>query len=199
MLVSRQIRQRKKSKEYQELQDRIKVSPIDSDLMEFGWAVYRSSHKDSPNELYYATRVVVVDKKATRYRLHRIVMERILGRKLSRNELVDHIDCDGLNNTRENLRIASHGQNIGRMRLRRNNKSGNIGVHWNQSHGGWVASIHSQNRTIVIGVYKEKIQAIIAYDAVLSLVRGKWMRATVFPDGENPLVINRDEIFSMNH
>ncbi|MFH2034581.1 MAG: HNH endonuclease [Candidatus Margulisiibacteriota bacterium] len=38
---------------------------------------------------------------------HRVVMEKILGRKLLRNEIVHHIDGNGLNNTPENLRVCS--------------------------------------------------------------------------------------------
>jgi len=36
---------------------------------------------------------------------HRIIMEHILGRKLTRREVVDHIDGDRTNNDPENLRL----------------------------------------------------------------------------------------------
>lgn len=52
-------------------------------------------------------------------RLHRIILERKIGRKLVKGELPDHKDRNKLNNTRNNLRVASHSQNganrLGRM------------------------------------------------------------------------------------
>ncbi len=44
--------------------------------------------------------------------LHRLICERMLGRPLTRAEVVDHIDHNPLNNQRDNLRVCSQGQNI---------------------------------------------------------------------------------------
>lgn len=41
---------------------------------------------------------------------HRIIMQAILGRKLSTSELVHHIDGNKSNNSKENLRIESWGE-----------------------------------------------------------------------------------------
>ena len=43
-------------------------------------------------------------------------------------QLIDHKDNNGLNNTRSNLRVATHAQNAGNRRLSSNNKSGFKGV-----------------------------------------------------------------------
>jgi hypothetical protein len=50
---------------------------------------------------------------------------------------VDHIDGDGLNNTRSNLRLATDSQNGGNMRVVKSS-SGFKGVSWNGT--SWVAS-----------------------------------------------------------
>lgn len=53
----------------------------------------------------YAQTAVVVDGKKTMMYLHRLLMDPKPG------EVVDHIDGDALNNTRENLRIVSQSEN----------------------------------------------------------------------------------------
>jgi hypothetical protein len=40
---------------------------------------------------------------------HRTIAERVAGRKLTRNEVVDHIDEDKSNNDPRNLRVVSRG------------------------------------------------------------------------------------------
>ncbi len=50
--------------------------------------------------------------------LHRLICGRMLGRPLTRAEVVDHIDHNPLNNQRENLRVCSQGQNLLNSRKR---------------------------------------------------------------------------------
>ena len=46
------------------------------------------------------------DSNNTRVLVHRIIMEYILNRKLKKDELIDHIDTNRLNNSFENLRLT---------------------------------------------------------------------------------------------
>ena len=69
---------------------------------------------DSPPS--YATRNI----KGKQIRMHRIISERILGRSLGYGEECDHIDGDGLNNKRSNLRIVDHRRNMRNTHNRRN-------------------------------------------------------------------------------
>jgi hypothetical protein len=75
---------------------------------------------------------------------------------------VDHIDGNGLNNKKENLRIATHQQNNFNKKPYANNKVGLKGVR--EDRGKFIATITHNYKTIYIGSYKTKEEAGIAYD-----------------------------------
>ena len=56
------------------------------------------------NYTFYAVR----QKGSKRITPHREILERILGRRLQEGEECDHIDGNGLNNRRSNLRLVDH-------------------------------------------------------------------------------------------
>ena len=61
----------------------------------------------------------------------RVYMHRyILG--ASGKDVVDHIDGNPLNNTRENIRICAHADNMKNRRIHKNNASGYKGVAWHK-------------------------------------------------------------------
>ena len=143
----------------------IKVSREDSDLLDKIWTRDRAS-KGSPNEIFYALRKEPDETgKWKKIRLHRIVAGRMMGRPLTSEEIVDHLNYDGLDNRRSNLRICTSAENSRRRRLNKNNSSGSRGVKPSRA-GSWKASICYQRRTIHIGTYGTKEHAEIAFEAV---------------------------------
>ena len=50
---------------------------------------------------------------------------------------VDHIDHDGLNNRRSNLRLATESQNLANQRPQTGRSSRFKGVHWNKQRQRW--------------------------------------------------------------
>lgn len=92
--------------------------------------------------------------------LHRILMG-VTSKKIQ----VDHIDGDGLNNTRKNLRICNNQQNnCAKKRIKLNATSGFRGVSWDKQTGLWRAKIMHNRKTISLGRFLTEIDAAGAYD-----------------------------------
>lgn len=88
--------------------------------------------------------------------MHRLITNCPKGRE------VDHIDGNGLNNQRENLRVVSHTQNMSNMRRRRSNKSGYPGISFDSQTQRWRATITADKIFYNLGRYKEMSDAIKA-------------------------------------
>ncbi len=76
----------------------------------------------------------------------------------------DHIDRDGLNNQRKNLRICVTMQNRRNSGLQINNASGYKGVSWDRGAKKWRAYIMINRRRMHLGLFKSAKIAAHAYD-----------------------------------
>ncbi len=77
-------------------------------------------------------------------------------------QVVDHINGDGLDNRRCNLRVCSQMQNLRNSRIRTDNTSGFKGV--SPQCNRWQASISVSGRPIFLGSYATPEDAAAAYD-----------------------------------
>lgn len=135
------------------------IDAIDADLAQFRWTPTDSK---SP----YPCRVVtLIPHKPQKYRLHRIIMERILGRPLGPTEIVDHIDCDKLNNRRSNLRLTTPAGNVWNQPRRRTNKTGFKGVYVQvECNRTWYrAALVVEGKRIHLGLFNTPEEAHAAY------------------------------------
>ena len=94
---------------------------------------------------------------------------------------VDHINGDGLDNRRSNLRLATHAQNMRNRREQTNNSSGFRGV--SRHNRRWRASISVGNKDRHLGYYDDPIEAARAYDAAALELSGEFARLN-FPLGD---------------
>ena len=102
----------------------------------------------------YAGRSVMIDGKKVRIPMHRLLMDAPKGFD------VDHIDHDGLNNTRDNLRLATRSQNSFNRPMNKNNKTGIRCIYWYKQTNRWVLKMAGKT----IGYFKELPDAVDAYN-----------------------------------
>lgn len=90
--------------------------------------------------------------------------------------LTDHIDGDGLNNRRSNLRTATREQNGHNAQLSARNTSGIKGVSWCQRSRKWLARITVNGTIKYLGVYSDKDHAAAAYAKASASLHGEFGR-----------------------
>jgi hypothetical protein len=132
------------------------VDDIDSDLAEYNWKA---------NVARYAYRSVWDNKKSQLVLLHRVILERMLGRALLNDELSDHRDTNPANCCRNNLRLATRLQNSSNRRMNKNNTSGYKGVRLDKDSKNrpWIATISFQGVIKSLGSFDNPLSAHRAY------------------------------------
>lgn len=97
-------------------------------------------------------------QKTTQY-MHRFLMPGVAE--------VDHIDGDGLNNSREkNLRSVTRQQNLQGFQRQRLGKTSKFrGVCWCRTYSKWLVRIKVDRRNIHVGYFEEELDAARARDA----------------------------------
>jgi hypothetical protein len=130
--------------------------------------------EDGPN--IYAVRLAGDPIKRVKViSLHREIMNHPVRR------LVDHKNCDGLDNRRANLRIATKSQNVCNRRKRTNTSSRFIGVYFRKCRGLWAACIWYRKKRVWLGYFESEIEAAKAYDRSALKYRKEFARLN-FPD-----------------
>ncbi len=89
-------------------------------------------------------------------RMHR----EILGAK--NGDVCDHKNGNRLDNRRSNIRVCSFSENTYNRSPSVRNKSGYVGVHYDKARGKWQARIHIKNKTIILGRFENKEEAVQA-------------------------------------
>lgn len=89
---------------------------------------------------------------------------------------VDHVDGDGLNNRRANLRPASDGQNSANKRLYKNSATGFKGVCVDRETGKYRAYIQVERKWQHLGMFDCPKDAARAYDAAARELFGEYAR-----------------------
>lgn len=108
----------------------------------------------------YAYRTVSLDGKNKNTLLHREIMCAPPGLD------VDHINGDGLDNRRENLRICTRAENMRNQTHKAANKSSQFkGVSWAKQKRKWLAGIRLNERHVFLGYFDREEDARDAYAA----------------------------------
>jgi hypothetical protein len=140
------------------------VSEEDKDLDSFRWHVASSGA--------YGARKTPDSKHVL---MHRVILARKLGRELGEGELVDHINRNGLDNRRENLRLATNSQNImNSVRKQKVSKSGYKGVYYKPERNKYKATITVKKKHIHLGYFDTKEEAYEAYCKAADELHGEF-------------------------
>ncbi|APM39404.1 HNH endonuclease [Clostridium kluyveri] len=78
-------------------------------------------------------------------------------------QIIDHIDGNGLNNCKSNLRIVTSQQNSFNRRYKVLKTSKYKGVYWNSQFKRWKARIQVDGKRILIGTFENEEDAARAY------------------------------------
>jgi hypothetical protein len=118
----------------------------------------------------YARRIDYSGDKPRKVWLHRAIMGDTDGLE------IDHIDCDGLNNRRRNLRPATRSQNLANKQIYTNNTSGFKGVSWKKGNGKWVSYIKANGQQYHLGYFDTPEAAHAVYAKASEKLHGEFGR-----------------------
>lgn len=105
---------------------------------------------------YYAIREILTNNCRQVIRMHKEI--------LGCSRFVDHIDHDGLNNQRSNLREATRSQNGANRRKGVNTSSRFKGVSWCKATNKWKSEIRVNGKSRYLGIFKDEVDAATAYN-----------------------------------
>jgi hypothetical protein len=127
-----------------------------------------ASVSDADADLVGRYRWYSVRRKSTNYAETSVGRERILMHRLlmgaGHGEVVDHVNGNGLDNRRENMRLCHQRDNARNRRGSKSSRSGVKGVSWRTDISRWRARIMVSRREIALGVFDSREEAIAAYN-----------------------------------
>lgn len=112
------------------------------------------------------------------------LMHRVILGVTDQSVLVDHRDNDGLNNTRSNIRLASHADNQANRVGKKNTRSRYKGVMRYEDRGVWRARIIRNGKLHFIGSFTDEADAARAYDDAARELHGEFARLNFPREGE---------------
>ena len=126
-------------------------------ISRYKWHIKISKRTD----ILYAQANIKIKDKWTSIFMHRLIMD------AQKEQEVDHVTGNGLDNRRCNLRFCTRSQNQQNSRIQKNRSSRFKGVSWHKTKKKWCAYIISAVKNQKhLGYFDSEIKAAEAYDMV---------------------------------
>jgi hypothetical protein len=138
-------------------------------IMEYHWYVYKK------NSSTYAYAHIKRNGIYTKAKMHRVVTD-------EKYTMVDHINGDGLDNRKCNLRPCSHTENMRNSKIRKDNSSGYRGVSWCKRDKIWKACIQVNGKHLSLKSGKTAKEAALLYNEGAKKYHGKFARLNIIED-----------------
>lgn len=150
-----------------------KIALVDDEdyeyLNQWKWQAYRSKNT------WYAQRSYKINGRKKSVSMHRLLVS------AKDDKLVDHINGDGLDNRKSNLRICTLTENNHNRRINKDNHSGYKGVYWHARDKRYIAQIKVNGKQIILGRFRDAVDAAKAYDKGAIRHHGSFARLN-FPE-----------------
>lgn len=136
-----------------------KFAQVDDDdfdfLNQWKWHCRRSPHTCYAITVFYPSN----SRKTIQVRMHWLVIP-----TSDNTKIVDHINHQGLDNQKKNLRLCSHIENSKNKNPSKGSSSKYLGVSWRKSRNCWVSQIQLGGKNKHIGCYNNEVEAALAYN-----------------------------------
>jgi hypothetical protein len=146
---------------------------VDDD--DYSWLTnYNWYAHTSPNTCYAATRLRRRDGGYMNIRMHQLILRPQPG------EVVDHMNGNGLDNRKCNLRTCSQAQNV------RNSRARGVSIYkgvCSTPSGKWRARIWlNSKRSLWLGVFDSEVAAAAAYNNAALQLHGEYAKLNSIPN-----------------
>lgn len=142
----------------------IMIDDEDWDIVkEYSWRIA------TPSNCTYAVATPLIGNKNRNVLMHRLILS-------AADRMIDHIDGNGLNNHRDNLRFCSHSQNAQNSRKHYVASSRFKGVSWERDRGKWRVQITISGKQKRVGRFLTEKDAAAAYNKAAVKAFGEFAR-----------------------
>ena len=147
--------------------------------------IYLSKHKWTLERTPYTAYAHRKIRRTKTIKMHRVIMN------ASHGVEVDHINHDGLDNRRSNLRLCSSSQNNQNQKLHRSYAGKTLsskykGVSWQRQIKRWMSYITNAGRRIYLGTFLQEVDAALAYDKAARQLFGEFAYLNFPSNGSQP-------------
>ena len=129
-------------------------------VKDYGWC----ARFDKVGKTFYAT----TRTHGTRLIMHRLILD------APNSFVVDHIDHNGLNNRKNNIRICTQSQNCMNKKVQLNNSSGYTGVSFHKIKNKYQATIMVDRKQIHLGTFNTALEASEVYQTAAKKLFGEF-------------------------